>query len=76
MIYKYPLGLYNLPSGSRILDAQYQYDTIYVWVDISDSSTMESFNFFMVATGDNPPDIAEYIATVQEPPFVWHIYRS
>ncbi len=82
MIYKYPLKLTDvqhvtMPKGARILSVHDQRGTICLWalVDASEVST-EARLIEIIGTG-NPMPVAkrQFIGTVVQEPFVWHVFE-
>ena len=81
MIYKYPLldlGRQELmvPPG-RILCVQMQRDTPCLWAMV-DTDQLQAPNIIhVVGTGQPMPSgVLEYIGTVQDGSFVWHVFRE
>ncbi len=91
LIHKYPIVRYDntygtvelrLPLAARILSCQVQNDLLCFWVQFAAPDEGEDFEvstrtFQIVGTGHRfelTPTM-EFIATVQQPPFVWHIYE-
>ena len=82
VIYKYPLeeGIgsqqVELPAGARILCAQMQGPSLFLWAIVNPVHPFEHRNFFVVGTGQPFPEgTASYISTVQQGPFVWHVFE-
>jgi hypothetical protein len=81
-IFKYPLALMTtqrlmLPRDATIRDVQIQDGTICLWVEVIPKNPPVSCSIKIVGTGNaevEPTD--SYIGTVQQGPFVWHVYRS
>lgn len=84
-IYKYPLDITDeqtvmMPCTHKILSAQIQKGSLYVWAWVDTNSTEMSVKFAVVGTG-NPipfhidPDKCKFISTVQDGSFVWHIFE-
>ena len=84
VIWKYPVTLlgtqHAIPAGATFLDAQLQDGVPTMWWSVPidethDPSAWPLRTFEIVGTG--PPgyvaDVLHYVATVQDPPFVWHI---
>jgi hypothetical protein len=81
-IFKYPLALMTtqrimLPRDANILTVQLQDGTICLWAEVIPENPPVSCSIKLVGTGIaevEPND--SYIGTVQQGPFVWHVYRS
>jgi len=80
-IYKYEgkIGIFELemPKGAKILSCQMQKDILCIWalVDKFKSTKKSVFNVYGTGLDIDPTD-KEYISTVQNGPFVWHIFRD
>lgn len=87
-IWKYTLKVgertvLEIPPGSKILTAQMQGDAVRLWVLVERIEQQALVinsrrNFEVYGTGLPIPDNCEYegyIATVQQTPFVWHIFE-
>ncbi len=84
-IWKYELPSMDcviaMPRGARVLTVQRQDNRDCVWAvvdkDLAVDDT-ESRRFITLGTGWGIPDdlMLDYIATVQEGPFVWHISEA
>lgn len=86
-IYKYDLAVRDvqtvaMPRGAQLLhvavqDREADYDRrIQLWAAVDTSEEVEQRTFFVVGTGhDCPgPDRAEYVGTVLDDTFVWHVF--
>lgn len=91
LIYKYPIkrptntyGIVELylPIAAKILSCEVQNGHLCIWAEFVAPSKDETVQvkirtFQIVGTGHRfelTPTM-EFIATVQQPPFVWHIYE-
>jgi len=81
-IYKYPLEITDvqqieMPLTSNILTAQMQNGVLCLWAAVETSDRLEKRTIFIFGTG-NPMlggvTSRDYIATVQDGKFVWHIF--
>jgi hypothetical protein len=64
-------------EGATIRAVGVQGHAIYVWAETpvqADPLTITR-TFRVVATGDDLPGVGNYIGTVFEGPYVWHIYE-
>jgi len=68
------LGL-MLPCDAKVLTVQMQGDTPVMWVELTPQFGVMQRQFRVYGTGQQIPDDAEYLATWQQPPFVWHLYE-
>ncbi len=64
-----------VPVGAKVLTFQMQGDNIVGWFEVFSKAKMHEVEFGIIGTGHEIPDFATYVATVQDGPFVWHIYR-
>ena len=66
---------YTMPKNAKFLDAQVQNNVVCFWmlVDNDEPTVFRSIKVF--GTG-HPVDLDDddFLATVQEPPFVWHLF--
>ncbi len=82
VIFKYEIKLLadsvtvKMPDGAQILTAQLQGDTLCIWAVVNRYAPMTDRQIEIIGTG-NPfiDDSRCYIATVQQPPWVWHIFE-
>lgn len=82
-IWKYELPITDapevrMPSGARILSCGLgrQNETILVWAEVNPDNPPTPCGFRIVGTGHPMPGVGEYVGTVQDVPFVWHIYEE
>lgn len=77
-IYKYRFAeKIEMPKGAQIISCQYQYGELYLWVIAGTNNEIETRNFVIYGTGHEiDPNLGLFhIATVQDGPFVWHIFE-
>lgn len=82
-IWKFPLPLMDfpavtMPANAEILAAQMQGSAPCLWALVDPDAPMETRLFAIVGTGHPATDrvlFENYIATVQDGPFVWHIFE-
>lgn len=82
-IYKYQLtgsgvNEIEMPTGARILSAQFQGKNVCLWALVSVQNKKEVRKFDVIGTGWELEEInlRKYIATVQEDGYVWHIFEA
>lgn len=78
-IYKYPLGdwegLLQLPQRAVILHTDFQNGAIVLWASVDTSNPLEGREFRVVGTGHELPENEyQYIGTVKDHNFVWHVF--
>ena len=80
-IYKYIIPLcerikINMPLNALIRHIGLQNEQICIWAEIDEKNKISKKNFYIVGTGcDIPKEAKYYIGTIQQPPYVWHIYE-
>jgi hypothetical protein len=82
VVWKFPLRLakaqtVSMPSGARFLSVQIQgADGLMLWAEVDPERPRVARQIEIWGTGDPlvPAARRAYLATVQEPPFVWHFY--
>lgn len=83
-IHKYKISLMdsqliNIPSPQRFLSFQSQNGDLCVWYEVREkakdvNTDFETIEFIIRGTGDSAPEDAQYLGTVQQLNFVWHLY--
>lgn len=87
IIYKYPLQNRNrdgacevfLPAAAEILTVGAQEGTICLWAldDVLQGLCRHNRTFFVIGTGHEMPECeVNYIGTVFDGPFVWHVFEK
>ena len=78
-IYKYEFkeGSVEMPIGAKILTIEDQDDRLYIWALVDTDAEYEFRYFTIVGTGQDFPEADDYtyINTIQDGPFVWHIFE-
>lgn len=85
-IWKYPLDLTDrtelmIPKGAEVLTAQVQEQKLCIWILVDSDAETEVRTFAIYGVGNPIPALdlrtnsRKYIATVQELPFVWHVFE-
>ena len=67
----------ELPAGAKFLDAQNQDGQLCLWFLCDPDAKETPRTFRIVGTGKTAPEGIEHwehIGTVQDPPFVWHVF--
>lgn len=77
-IYKYKLDRsIAMPIGAKILCIQAQAGQMCLWAQVNSDAPTVCRKFLVYPTGVILDDVEQvYIGTVQEPPYVWHIYEE
>lgn len=83
-IYKYAISVVDesqvlLPEGAEILSVGPGSNAYHllVWALVDADAPPEPRNFRIVGTGHPvEEDSIQYVATVQAPPFVWHVFEA
>lgn len=86
IIYKAPLEVVDgeqiilLPNTAKIVAVQEQNGKIYVWFQWyqhpDNADKLHQWRFRIIGTGERfQASKVSYLATVQMPPFIWHVYK-
>lgn len=89
-IYKYPVLTDNanqtefkirMPKDAKILSFQTKDNEPYIWASFdpskgSDNTTERSFRLIGTGIDFDSNESDRYISTVQNGPFVWHLYQT
>lgn len=81
-IFKYPLKLTDIqaieiPEKASILSVDIQNGGICLWALVDPNSKLVNYKFAIIGTGnpiDDSYNLQMFIGTVQQPPFVWHVF--
>lgn len=80
-IWKYSIRLIDgpqillVPPQSKLVAFQKQGEHLAVWAEVySNAEPTQRIQVEVVGTGHSLPDDHKYFGTVQDPPFVWHLY--
>ena len=81
-IYKYELSkpTVRMPQGAEVLTVQIQAGHLCAWALVDDAAPLVDRVFEIIGTGhaianDGEEYPGEYLGTVQDGPFVWHIFE-
>ncbi len=79
-IYKYSLPKHGLnvirmPKDSAILHVGAQGQMLCMWAPVNEDCELSFRSFYVVATGESVDDDLQYIGTIQEGSFVWHVFE-
>ena len=83
-IFKYQLKITHeqtilMPKDAEIISVQFQRGVLCVWAIVAPSNPEKFRVFELYGTGADFPTLGmaerKYIATVQEGPFVWHVFE-
>lgn len=83
VIYKFPLQplgetavtVLTLPSGALLRAAAMQHGQLCLWMQVNRNNAPQARTFQVVGTGQPIPGNANFIATVQDGSFVWHVFE-
>lgn len=64
----------QMPRGSVLVDFAMQNDCMTAWFIVDTRAENVSYEFQVFATGQEIPDGALYVASLQDKPFVWHLF--
>jgi hypothetical protein len=84
-IWKFPMPVQDiveiaLPTGARILTVQAQGPdkSLVLWAIVCPDAPLETRRFAVIGTGYLYPQLTylQYVATVQQHVFVWHVFET
>lgn len=81
-IWKFNLGVLDtqtlfMPKDAEILSIQFQDGGLCVWALVETDNETVGLPITIVGTGQSiRKNLGAFIATVQQPPFVWHVFES
>lgn len=81
-ILKYPLpsshGLIDIPRGAILRCCGVQQGRPTLWCEVNDEEPMIPTRYALVATGADLEELLglDYIGTVPQGPFIWHVHCS
>lgn len=65
----------RMSEGAKILSVQMVNGELYFWAEVDNSKRVKERHIIILGTGDIcPPEHMPYIGTVQDDPYIWHIY--
>lgn len=64
----------RLPVGATVLTAQSQAGRLCLWAVVDPEAAREDRKVHVIGTGQPVPEDVQYVGTVQEGPFVWHVF--
>lgn len=67
--------VHYIPGMVKPLTVQYQDGVPCLWVEVRHQAESAEHRFRWFGTGHPIPDDALYVGTLQEGPFVWHLYE-
>lgn len=65
----------EMQEGANILSVQYQGDQLCLWAKVKPSASTVVRYFEIVGTGHKTTGMGVHLATVQQGPFVWHVFE-
>jgi hypothetical protein len=66
----------ELKKGWKFLSSQIQDRSICIWAEVDPDEMPLTELFALIGTGWEIPIDSEHLATIQNPPFVWHLYKK
>lgn len=81
VIWKWSLGrlgeqVIEIPRGAMVLTVQKQHGAPQIWAYCDPTEPKEAIVISVIGTGiDIPAHPGDYIGTIQEGEFVWHIFK-
>ena len=80
-IFKYPLEKLDtdqrvdMPQGAKVRHTGMQNGRITIWADVNADQAPETRRFIVRGTGHDIREGAEFVGTVMDGPFVWHLFE-
>jgi len=79
-IWKFPLRIddrqiVRMPRDAVILSCQFQDGILCLWAEVDPLNSRTDRTFAVVGTGHPYDFYGTFIATAQQPPFVWHVFE-
>lgn len=79
-VYKYPISYddvfkLELPVNAKVIHIAMQHGSPCMWVQLDLEMTRALRSFVVVGTGQRVPANSEYVGSVMDGIFVWHIYE-
>lgn len=65
----------EMPVGAQVIHAAQNNGKHLIWAIIDTTAKMEPVQFSTVGTGRPIPDGASYVHTIQDGPYVWHLFK-
>ena len=81
VVWKYHLSrgrgvdVLELPGGASFVRADMQEGIICIWFLVDRDEPKVERRFSVYGTGQDVPDTANYVGTVMDGPFVWHVFE-
>lgn len=83
-IYKYTVPItwtdheVEMPKGAQILstDVGDPFENILIWAVVDTNAPLEVRRLEIRGTGHPLGEVGDFIATVQDPPYVWHVFEA
>ena len=81
-VYKFPLEIegvqtVKIPACYNLLHVAMQRDVLTLWAEVVTENRLVDVTILIFGTGHSMPDThKEYIGTVFQGPFVWHVYSA
>lgn len=67
---------FEIPSHAIILRADMQDGTLCLWALVEPLNDKETREFSVVGTGHPVPPFSDFVDTVMDAPFVWHVFEE
>lgn len=82
-IYKYALPTFggetfthSMPEGAEVLCVMLQEGCPYMWVKVREANPKETRKFLCIGTGQDFEWGYNYIASVNDEPYIWHYFEE
>jgi hypothetical protein len=80
-IHKFPFEVEDevvitMPRTARVVLVECQNDQPCMWAIVDTREEPAETRFFVTGTGHPAPDAREHLASFQQGPFVWHVWKN
>ena len=80
-IWKFPIKVtdeqhISIPKYPEFLSVQFQGDELCIWAVVEPENEKKKHRIRVVGTGHPLPEGCIYIGTVQDRPYVWHVFEG
>ena len=65
----------DLPRGAKVLHVGIQDGAVCFWASVTPTAIKQSRQFKVIGTGQHYDREWEYCGTVQDGPYVWHVFE-
>lgn len=66
----------EMPTGAQLLHVGMQNRSVQLWAQVNTEAPTTIRHFHVRGTGHSIPDNEKHVGSIQDPPFVWHLYEE